>query len=266
MLRISRKSLQITGGMMTDFEIGIIGGTGGIGRWFAGYFTDEGYNVHVTGRYRGMSFDELALTCRVVIVSVPIEVTLKVIAEIGPKMEKDSLLMDFTSLKEEPVKAMLRHSSSEVMGCHPLFGPDVSSIKDMNIVLCPVRVDTWLRWPKHIFEKGGARVTETTPERHDKMMAVIQGLNHLNTMMMGLTLKDRGMDGGEIEKFSTPNFTAKLAIIEKIFKSPRLHSEIIIRNPDIERILELYEKNLSRLRKLITEGDIEGMTTLLTWE
>jgi len=159
---------------------------------------------------------------------------------------------------------MLHHSSSEIMGCHPLFGPDATSIKDQNVALCPARVDRWTQWPKEIFEKNGARVTETTPKRHDEIMAVVQGLNHFNTMMMELTLRDTGMDTGEIEKFSTPNFNNKLAIIEKIFKTPRLHCEIITRNPDIARILDLYEKNFSQLKRLINEGDIEGITALLT--
>ncbi|MBN2567998.1 MAG: prephenate dehydrogenase/arogenate dehydrogenase family protein [Deltaproteobacteria bacterium] len=248
---------------MRDFEIGIIGGTGGIGRWFANFFTGEGYTVHVTGRQSGMSLDDLARICRVVIVSVPIEITMEVIPDIGPRMKHDSLFMDFTSLKAEPVQAMLHHSSSEVMGCHPLFGPDVLSIKDQNIVLCPVRVDTWSQWPKEMFENRGAQVIETTPERHDEIMAVVQGLNHFNTIMMGLTLRDTKTDIREIKRFSTPTLNAKLAIIEKIFKNPRLHCEIIARNPDIGNMLDLYEKNLSQFKKLIAEGDTEGMTALL---
>jgi len=248
---------------MRDFEIGIIGGTGGIGKWFANFFKGEGYTVHVTGRQSGMSLDDLARICRIVIVSVPIEITLEVIADIGPRMKHDSLFMDFTSLKDEPVRAMLHHSSSEVMGCHPLFGPDVLSIKDQNIALCPVRVDKWSQWPKEIFENRGARVIETTPERHDEIMAVVQGLNHFNTIMMGLTLRDAEMDSGEIKRFSTPAFNAKLAVIEKIFQNPRLHCEIIARNPDIGNILDLYGKNLSHLKKLISEGDTEEMTALL---
>ena len=119
---------------MKELEIGIIGGTGGIGRWFVDFFEKEGYTVHVSGRRTGMDMDEMAQKCQVVIVSVPIGVTTQVIEQVGPKMKKESLLMDFTSLKEEPVKAMLECSSSEVMGCHPLFGPDVSSIEGQNIV------------------------------------------------------------------------------------------------------------------------------------
>ncbi|MBW2562029.1 MAG: prephenate dehydrogenase/arogenate dehydrogenase family protein, partial [Deltaproteobacteria bacterium] len=128
---------------METFEIGIIGGTGGIGAWFADFFAGEGYTVHVSGRTTGMGLDEMAQTCRVVIVSVPINATIAVIEAVGPEMKEDALLMDFTSLKAEPVRAMLASSRSEVMGCHPLFGPDVPSIEGLNIALCPARIDKW---------------------------------------------------------------------------------------------------------------------------
>jgi len=57
------------------FRVGIIGGTGGMGRWFAGFFIQEGHPVLVSGRSRGPSLPEIAGTCSVVIVSVPIGVT-----------------------------------------------------------------------------------------------------------------------------------------------------------------------------------------------
>ena len=249
---------------MNKVEIGIIGGTGGIGRWFADFFKKEGHTVHVSGRRTGMDMDEMAQKCQVVIVSVPIGVTTQVIEQVGPKMKKESLLMDFTSLKEEPVKAMLEHSCSEVMGCHPLFGPDVDSIEGQNIVFCPARTEKWSNWPKDIFKKRGARVFETTPENHDEMMAIIQGLNHLNTITMGLALRETGVDLTELKKFSTPIFDTKLAIIEKIFtNNPQLYAEIITLNPHIHKILDIYEKNLAQLKNLVDIGDTEGLRELI---
>jgi len=32
--------------------------------------------------------------------------------------------------------------------------------------------------------KSGARLVETTPERHDEIMALVQGINHLDTLVM----------------------------------------------------------------------------------
>ena len=249
---------------MDTFEIGIIGGTGGIGKWFADFFKGEGYTVHVSGRTTGMGIDEMAQACRVVIVSVPINVTTAVIEEIGPKMKEDALLMDFTSLKGEPVRAMLRSSRSEVMGCHPLFGPDVPSIEGLNIALCPARIDRWAGWPEELFRKRGAHVFETTPEKHDEIMSIIQGLNHLDTITMGLALKETGVDFGELKRFSTPIFDTKVAIIEKICtNNPRLYADIITGNPDIHRIIAIYEQSLSRLKDLVEKNDPDALTELI---
>ncbi len=251
--------------LMEAFEIGIIGGTGGIGRWFADFFRGEGYTVHVSGRTTAMGLDEMARICRVVIVSVPINATTAVIEEIGPKMPEESLLMDFTSLKEGPVRAMLACSRSEVMGCHPLFGPDVPSIEGQNIAMCPARIDRWSGWPEDLFRKKGANVFETMPEKHDEMMSIIQGLNHLDTITMALALKETGVDLAELKKFSTPIFDTKLAIIEKICtNNPRLYADIITGNPDILKIIAIYEQSLSRLKDLVEKNDAEGLAELIT--
>jgi prephenate dehydrogenase len=246
------------------FEIGIIGGTGGIGKWFADFFMKEGYAVHVSGRKTGMDMKQMADQCRVVIVSVPIGATCKVIEQIGPFMTEESLLMDFTSLKEKPVQVMLRHSISEVMGCHPLFGPDIASIDGQNIVFCPGRIKKWSGWPRDMFEKKGAHTIEMTPEDHDEMMAIIQGLNHFNTIMMELAIRGTGVDRSELKECSTPIFNTKLGIIDKICTAdPRLHAEILTLNPYLNSILDLYEKNLTELKSLIKSGDTEGLMKLI---
>jgi len=112
-----------------DIEIGIIGGTGGMGRWFAGFFRKEGYTVFVSGRKTGMDIPTMGKKCQGVIVSVPVSITPEVIEQVGPHMKKESLLMDLTSLKGEPVKSMLKSSLSEVIGLHPLFGSAVDSMR-----------------------------------------------------------------------------------------------------------------------------------------
>src|SRR4030042_6507855 len=136
-----------------DIQIGIIGGTGGMGKIFAALFRQEGYGVHISGRTRGPDMPTMADTCKVVIVSVPIGITVEIIEQIGPLMKKDALLMDLTSLKTEPVKAMLRSAPAEVIGLHPLFGPGVASIAGYPIVICPARGERWIEWVRGIFTK-----------------------------------------------------------------------------------------------------------------
>ena len=249
---------------MKRIEIGIIGGTGGMGRWFANFLKKEGYTVHVSGRKTGMDMAEMAETCPVVIVSVPIGITCEVIKRVGPLMGKGSLLMDLTSLKEKPVKTMLESSVAEVIGLHPLFGPQVRSMSGQNIALCPARTEKWHRWVRELLEKGGARIIETTPERHDEMMSLVQGLAHLNTIIMGLILRDMGVDKTELDMFSTPVFRTKLAFIEKIFaNNPTLYGEIIAENPNIDRILESYQKNLLELKGLLARKETKALIDLI---
>ena len=244
---------------MKKFSVGIIGGTGGIGRWFADFLAREGHEVHVTGRRTGMDLPDLAMACRVIIVSVPIGVTCEVIRKVGPFLKEDALLMDLTSIKTEPVHAMLAASTSEVIGLHPLFGPRVTSLEGQNVVLCPGRGERWFPKVKALLERHGARVVVTTPERHDEIMAIVQGLNHLNTIALGLVLHETGMKPADLKEFFTPIFRTKMEIMERVFERPGLYAEILTLNPHVKRICELYEKNLAELRQNIIKGDAGGL-------
>jgi prephenate dehydrogenase len=242
------------------FRIGIIGGTGGIGRWFAHFFQKEGFEVHVSGRSTGLDFPSLARECPVVVVSVPIKATCQVIEQVGPFMPAESLLVDLTSLKEEPVKTMLKSSRSEVIGLHPLFGPEIKALAGHNIVICPARTQKWLPRIKSVFEKNQARIIETTPERHDEWMALVQGLNHLNSITMGLALQRSGFDLKELYPVSTPVFNAKMDILKKIFgPNSRLYSEIITQNPHIDKVFKDYQQSLSELKKWVGRKDSEKL-------
>jgi prephenate dehydrogenase len=249
---------------MKDFQIGIIGGTGGMGRWFADFLKDEGYTVNVSGRRSGMVMKEMADCCQVIVVSVPISATTSIIQQVSPYMKKEALLMDLTSLKADPVKAMTQYSHSEVIGCHPLFGPQVKDIEGHHIVLCPARANKWRTWLNDLFEKHGALVTETTPENHDAIMAVVQGLNHLNTVTMGLVLRKTGFKLAELNLLATPIFRNKMEIVEKVFcNNARLYAEILTMNKNIVGIIQYYEETLSQLKDAILKKDTEALVKLM---
>jgi len=246
-------------------EIGVIGGTRGMGNWFARFLDKEGYAVRVCGRnVSEPDIAEMADTCQVIVVSVPMGATGEVIAKVGPHMLEASLLMDLTSLKRDSVKTMLETSVSEVIGCHPLFGPRVDSIAGQNVVLCPARAGKWLAWLTDIFEKNGAFVLEATPEKHDQMMAIVQGLNHFNTIMMGLALRKAGVSLPELMKYATPAFRAKIDIMEKVFcQNPGLYADILTLNPEIRRYIDAYEENVAQLKNLICERNAAGIADMI---
>ncbi|OPY11965.1 MAG: T-protein [Syntrophus sp. PtaB.Bin001] len=243
-------------------EIGIIGGKGDMGRWFAHFFSQEGYTVHIAHKDEGMSLAEMGARCSVVMVSVPIGVTCEVIEKIGPAMRKDALLMDITSIKAEPVEAMLRSTECDVIGCHPLFGPEVPSLEGYSFVICPARTGkgTWLSWLRTLLRKNGARLVETTPEEHDRFMGIIQGLNHFNTMTFGVAMDALGVDIEALKPFMTPIFEEKIRIIREVFNhNARMYSEILTRNPYLPAILERYEQTVGELKHLIEIRDAQTL-------
>lgn len=249
---------------MKQIRIGVIGGTRGMGRWFAGFLGKQGFTVAVCDEKTQLTPAGLAESCDVVVVSVPIGITVGIIEQIGPLLKEESLLLDLTSLKAAPVEAMLKCSRSEVIGCHPLFGPKVRSVRGRHIVLCPARTKRWLPWLRSILQAAGARIVETTPEEHDRSMALVQGLNHLNSLLMGMVLSETGVRPAELSPLSTPAFEEKMKLVKKILRPHvRLSAEIIMLNPDTDPILDLYEKMLSELKILIRRKDTEGLIALM---
>jgi prephenate dehydrogenase len=249
---------------MKEVQVGIIGGTRGMGKWFADYLKSRGCRVHVAGRTSGMTMAEMAASCEVVVVSVPIGVTVSIIKQIGPMMPAECLLMDLTSLKASSVAAMVESSAAEVIGCHPLFGPQVESLENQHIVLCPVRSGKWLSWLTDILEKGGALLVETTPQKHDELMSVVQGLNHFNTIMMGLALSKISAPFAQLAPFTTPLFVDKVRMVEKIFADhPQLYAEIICHNKIMGGIMPIYEQILAEIKSFVLRGDAEGLTKAL---
>jgi prephenate dehydrogenase len=240
---------------MKNIKVGIIGGTNGMGQWFAGLLQKENCTVHICGRKTVLGINDIVRICNVVVVAVPISATAAIIKQVGPLLPKDTLLMDLTSLKREPVELMLANSPAEVIGCHPLFGPALTDVSGQNIVLYPARGTKWFLWIKNICKKNKMVILETAPDEHDKMMAIVQVLNHLNTILLGMAIAETDIPLAQISKFSTPIFKTKLEIIKKVFtESPGLYADIITENPQTGKMLDIYERVLADIRRPIEYG------------
>lgn len=229
--------------MGTGFDnasIGIVGGTGGMGRWMADFFRKRGFSVHVSGRNTPVDGKMLAEFCQVIIIAVPISVTCGVIREVGPHLPEDRLFIDIASLKKRSMEVMLESSSCEVVGLHPLFGPAVESVAGENVIVCPGRGLKGMEWVCRTFEEAGAKVTVTTPDYHDRVMAVIQAMNHFNTMVFDRVVRGSGLSEEDLERFSTPAFRQKWEMVKRINGHPELYRDIIVHNEYLRSLGELY--------------------------
>jgi prephenate dehydrogenase len=214
-------------------SVGIIGGTGRMGTWFSGVLEKRGHTVLRAGRNSGASIIKTISNCEIAVVCVPIESTPQVIKRIGPMLRPEGLLIDLTSLKVEPLKAMLRHYKGEVVGLHPLFGPDADKSKGpLNIAVCPGRGNRGLVWIEEALSSEGYEVGRIGAEEHDRIMGVVQGLNHFSMLCLSLSLSRCGVTPEELETWSTPSFRIMLGRIKSLLSQPgELFRALIMENP-----------------------------------
>jgi prephenate dehydrogenase len=239
-------------------KAGIIGGTGRMGRLFANVFKKAGYEVLVSGRKTPVTAADIATQCDIVIVSVPIRETIRVIGEIAPLLKYGQLFCDFTSLKVKPVEAMLK-SKADVIGLHPMFGPTVKSISRQTIIVCPARADkARVALLAGIFEAQGAVCTIATPEEHDRIVAVVQGLTHFVTLCMADTVRRLGVDLNKTGQFESPVYQIELSLVGRLLsQDPALYADILQQNPYVPEVLAACRSSAADLSAIIDAKDPE---------
>lgn len=186
-------------------EIGIIG-FGRFGRFAAKVLRND-FKVHVYDQrnlprqrnVKVVSFDEVARK-PVLVLCVPISAVETVCHRLKPLLSKGQLVLDTCSVKEEPLRCMTRilPRSVEVLGTHPLFGPDSarSGIRGFSIVLCQARCKR-IDKVRGYLRRLGLEVIRTTAAEHDREMARSQALFHF--LARGVSALDL-----KIGKLSTP--------------------------------------------------------------
>jgi chorismate mutase/prephenate dehydrogenase len=240
----------------TPKVVAIIGGKGGIGRRMEQLFRELGHRVLVVDVDTELKATEAAAQADVTLIAVPIGVTERVIAEVGPHVPAHGLLMDVTSLKSAPIAAMLRATPASVLGTHPMFGPGVHSFQGQRMVLCPGRGDAWAAWVRETFRARGLVLTEASAEEHDRAMALVQVLTHYQTQVLGLTLARLGSPLAESLKFTSPAYLMELYVAARHFgQDPALYGPIEMNNPLTAEVTDTFGAAAEAVRRMLVERD-----------
>jgi chorismate mutase/prephenate dehydrogenase len=239
-----------------SLTIAVVGGRGSMGALLARMFGDLGHSVLVSDHETDLKPGDAAQVADVTVISVPIDVTEDVIREVGPRIRPESLLMDVTSVKSEPVRAMLQATKGGVVGTHPMFGPSVHSLQGQRVVVCRGREDRWAQWVSDMFTARGLAVVETTPEHHDRMMATVQVLTHFQTQVHGLTLARLGAPLSDSLRFTSPAYLMELYMGGRHFaQSADLYGPIEMKNPATPAVTDVYLKTAKEVAEIIGSGD-----------
>ena len=258
---------------MIKMNVGIIGGSDGLGKTLIYYFRDE-FEVYITSRDhekgRGVA-DELnvnyiesnaglANISDILVVSVPIQSTSDVIREVAPFMKSGSVMVDVTSVKEEPSKTMAEclPESVEYIPTHPVFGPRTTRLDNQVIVLTADRKGEWYRKVYNYLESKNMRIIETTAEKHDFMMSIVQVLTHFSFISTASAIEKLKVDLSETEDYESPIYNLMIDMIARIVsQNPYLTYNIQSMNSNGPKVRNTFADAVLELRDAINSGDDE---------
>lgn len=249
-------------------RIGLVGSEGAYGRWLRRFFEQRmGLEVFGTdpGHTGTQTPEALIEHCQVLLFCTPIRHTPTIITdyiERAAGREKHQLWLDITSVKNGPVAAML-HSQAEVVGLHPMTAaPKAPTLKGRVLVVCEARLQHWRGWFDSFVTALQAQCVASTPERHDRIMALVQAMVHATHLAQGGVLREYAEELGGLDAllpFRSVSFELDSAILSRILAmNPAIYEDIQFGNPHVIPMLERLQTQLAKLKSSVERNDDTG--------
>ena len=246
-------------------RVGLVGSEGSYGRWLRRFF-EQRMGLAVLGADPGhpgtATPEELIERCEVLVFCTPIRHTPAIIADYAQRAagrERGALWLDITSVKNQPVAAMLA-SQAEVVGLHPMTAaPKAPTLKGRVLVVCEARLERWRGWIERLLSALQAECVASTPERHDRIMALVQAMVHATHLVQAGVLRDYVDELGGLDAllpFRSASFELDSAIIARILAmNPAIYVDIQFGNPHVGPMLAALERHVGQLRAVVEQGD-----------
>jgi prephenate dehydrogenase len=248
-------------------EISVIGAGGKMGSWFTKYFSkrnnarlllydiNPSFHCDLENSAICHSIDDCVGNADIVFICVPIRNIPSTLKQCASRMKPGAILAEISSVKYKSFKALKKISSEIRTLCvHPMFGPGAEDIKNMNILIIPVRDEKEeTSISKYLFQDALITVLPS-PTIHDDLIALVLGLTHYINIIFGSFLSKENFD--LLKKVSGTTFELQSLLCRSIFTdAPDLIVALLSENPSTRRYIQNYVNNANKIAKLIFEGD-----------
>lgn len=252
-IRESYQQQQAADVHLNDKTVVIVGGNGALGQLFVRLFSSAGAKVLILDKDDWQHAEHFCEQADLVLISVPIAHTLTVI-EALPSLPPGCILADLTSVKRQPLNAMLAKHSGPVVGLHPMFGPKQVTLAKQLVVACHGRDEDQYQWLLASIERWGAHIKALTAAEHDQAMAFVQVLRHLSSFVYGSHLAAEQADLQQLLDLSSPIYRLELMMVGRLFaQDAELYADILLAEPNniamLRRYVQRFEIELKRLEQ-----------------
>jgi prephenate dehydrogenase len=202
-----------------------------------------------------------------VILATPVDTYERHLKEWGPVLKAGTIVSDVGSVKGSLVKRaeLLLPDNVRFVGAHPIAGKEktgvaagsVTLFKGARCILTPTtRTDPQaLQAIRALWEAAGSIVLTMDPMLHDKVLGAVSHLPHVAAFALINALADVQQTTPELDLLAYSGGglrdTTRIAA-----SSPEMWRDIFIWNRDnLVAQIEVYERHLQQLKRLIQAGD-----------
>ncbi|WP_298495721.1 prephenate dehydrogenase [uncultured Algibacter sp.] len=203
-----------------------------------------------------------------VIVSIPVDATVKLLPTILDKISDTGLVVDAGSTKEDICKAVENHPKRRnFLAMHPIAGTEHSGptaaieglFKGKTNIVCEVEKTTFKLQEKalKLFTDIGMRIRYMNPKDHDKHIAYVSHLSHISSFMLGKTVIDKERNERDIFDMAGSGFASTVRLAKS---SPEMWTPIFKQNKtNVIETLEEYINNLTHFKELMKKDDFDAI-------
>ncbi len=201
-----------------------------------------------------------------VIISIPVDATVKLLPAILDKISDSGLVVDAGSTKVDICKVIENHPKRRnFLAMHPIAGTEHSGpsaaisglFKGKTNIVCEVEKTAFKLQEKalKLFVDIGMRIRYMNPEAHDKHIAYMSHLSHISSFMLGKTVIEKEKNERDIFDMAGSGFASTVRLAKS---SPEMWTPIFKQNKEnVIETLEEYINNLKQFKELMEKGDFE---------
>lgn len=201
-----------------------------------------------------------------VIVSIPVDATVKLLPTILDKIPDNGLVVDAGSTKEAICKSVENHPKRRnFLAMHPIAGTEHSgpsaAISNLFVgktnIVCEVEKTAFKLQEKalKLFIEIGMRIRYMNPEAHDKHIAYVSHLSHISAFMLGKTVIEKEKNERDIFDMAGSGFESTVRLAKS---SPEMWTPIFKQNKtNVVEILDDYIQNLIKFKEFMEADDFE---------
>jgi len=218
-----------------------------------------------------VSIKEAISTCKVLILTVPVDAIIKLLPEILDQIT-DQVVIDMGSTKTNILHLIENHPKrGRYIAAHPMAGTEYSgpdaALPNLYKDKVMVYVDAF-RSDEDAFEIADS-ITELlemktvfmNAEEHDTHTAYVSHISHLTSFALALTVLEKEKSQGRIFELAGSGFESTVRLAKS---SPDMWTPIFKQNrTNVLEVLEEHIKQLNLLHSKIKEEDYDGLHKLI---